>query len=189
MPLTISQSMHKFMFIASVMPSSHLILWHLLLLLPSVFPSSRNFSNESAVCIRWPKYWSFRFSISPSSEYLGLISLKDWLFWPPCYPRGFQESSAPQFEGIDSLALCLLYVQLSQLYVTTGKTIALTIWPFVGRVMSPFFNTLSRFVIAFLLRSKLSSDFMAAVTIHSDFGAQEEEICHYFTFSPLFAMQ
>ena len=105
--LTISWSLFKFMFIALVMPSSHLILWHPLLL-STMFPSIRDFSSESSVCIRWPKYWSFSFS--PSSEYSGLISLKIDLVWSPCYPRDFQKSSAaPQFEGISSLAFCLLY--------------------------------------------------------------------------------
>ena len=100
----------KFLSIASVMPSSHLILWPPLLLLPLIFPSIRDFSNEMAVRIRWPKYWSFSFSISFSNKYLGLISLKiDW-FDLLAFPRDSQEpSSAPQFEGINSLALCLLY--------------------------------------------------------------------------------
>ena len=103
----------------------------------SVFPSIRDFSSETAVCIRWPKYWSFSFS--PSSEYSGLISLKIDLVWSPCYPRDFQESSAaPQFEGISSLIFCLLYGP----DLTTGKTIALTIRTFVNRVMSLLFNAL-----------------------------------------------
>ena len=109
LPLTFSWSLPKFMFIASVMPSSHLILWCPFLLLPSNFPSIRDFSNESSVCIRWPKSWSFSFSISPSSEYSGLISLKtDW--WSSCCPTDFQEPSpSPQFEGINSLASCFPY--------------------------------------------------------------------------------
>ena len=106
--LTISQSLLKFMFIALVMPSRRLIPWHPLLLLPSIFPSIRDFSSESSVCIRWPKYWCFSFSISSSHEYSGLISLKiDWfdLFESP---KDFQRSSpAPQFEGINSLVFCL----------------------------------------------------------------------------------
>ena len=107
--LTISQSLPKFIFIASVMPSSHLILWCPLLLLPSIFPSIWVFSNESAVHIRWPKYWSFSFSISPSTKYSGLISLKiDW--FDLLAVQGTQDSSlASQFEGINSLAFCLLY--------------------------------------------------------------------------------
>ena len=104
------QALPKFMFIALVMLSIYLILWCPLLLLPLIFPSIRDFPNESPVCIRGPKYWNFSFSISLSSEYSGLISLKiDWLDLLAC-PRDFQESSpAPQFEGINSLAFCLLY--------------------------------------------------------------------------------
>ena len=110
--LTISQSLPKFMPITLVMPSSHLILWHFLLLLSSIFPSIRDFSNESSVHVRWPKYWSFSFSISnsPSREYSGLIFLKIWLVWSPCCPRDSQVSSpAPQFKGINYLVLCFLY--------------------------------------------------------------------------------
>ena len=100
--LTISQSLPKFIPIASVMPSSLLILWYPLLFLPSIFRSIRDFSNKSTLRIRWPKYWSFSFSISPSNEYS--------LVWFPCCPRDSQESSpAPQFKGINSLALCLLH--------------------------------------------------------------------------------
>ena len=117
LPLTISQSLPKFLFIALVMPSSHLILW-CPLLLPSIFPSIWDFSNELSICIRWPKYWNFSFRISPSSEYSELIPLKDWHVWSLRCPMSFQESSpAPQFEGIDSLALCLLYGPA----VTTGR--------------------------------------------------------------------
>ena len=122
--------------------------------LPSIFPSIRDFSSESAAHIRWSKYWSFNFNISPSNEYSGLISLKtDW--FDLLAPRDFQESSpVPQFEGISSSPSAFFMVQVSQLYITTGETIALTLWTFVGRVMSLVFNTLSRFVIAFLQRSK-----------------------------------
>ena len=134
----------EFMSIASVMPSSHLILWCPLLLLLSIFPSIRNFSNESSVHIKWPKYWSFSFNISPSSEYSGLISLKiDW----------FDLAVQGTFRSLlqrHSLEVFCLY---SPALTTTGKTIALTLWTFVGRVMSLLFNTLSRFVIAFLPRS------------------------------------
>ena len=144
--LTISWSLPKFMSIALVMPPIHLILW-CPPLLPSVFPSIWVFSSESAVHIRWPKYWSFSFSISPSNKYSGLISLKiNW--FDLLAVQGTQDSSpASQFEGINSLVL-------SQPYVTTEKTITLTIWTFVSKVMSVLFNTLSRFVIAFLPRSK-----------------------------------
>ena len=116
LPITISQSLFKLTSIESVMPSNHLVLCCLLLLLPSVFPSIRVFSNESSPRIRWPKYWSFNFSISPSSEYSGLISFRmDWLDLL-AGPRDSQDSSpTPQFKSINSL------VQLSHPYITTGK--------------------------------------------------------------------
>ena len=120
--LTISWSLPKFMFIASVMPSSHLTLWHSLLLLPSIFPSIRDFSNESSVCIRWPRYWSFSSSISPSSEYSGLISLKvDW-FGLFAVQRTFR--ILLQHHSLKASILwhsAFFVVQLSQPYVTTGK--------------------------------------------------------------------
>ena len=109
--LTISWSLPKFMSVAPVMPSSHLILWCPLLLLPSIFSSIRDFSNESAVCIRWPKYWSFSFSINPSNEYSGLISLKiDWFDLLAVQGTARADSwNIIQFKGIISLAFCLLY--------------------------------------------------------------------------------
>ena len=108
---TNSRSLLKLMSIESVIPSNHLILCHPLLLLPSIFPSIRVFSNELVLHIRWPKYWSFRFSISPSSEYSGLIDFPyDWLAGSPCSPRNSQDSSpTPQFKSINSLALSFLY--------------------------------------------------------------------------------
>ena len=121
------------MSIYSVIPSNHLIPCHPLLLLPSVFPSIRLFSNESVLHIRWPKYWSFSFSISPSNEYPGLISFRK----SPCNPRDSKESSpTPQFKSINSLVLRFFIVQLSHPYMTTGKTIARQ--TFVGKVMSLF---------------------------------------------------
>ena len=107
----ISGSLLKFMFIELVMPSNHLIFCRSLLLLPSILPSIRVFSNESVLWIRWSKCWSFSFTICSSSEYSGLISFRNWLFWSPCCPRwGSQESSStPQFEGINSLVLSLFY--------------------------------------------------------------------------------
>ena len=151
--LTISQSLPKFMSIASMMPSSHLILWHPLLL-PSIFPSIRNFSNESTVHIRWPKYWSFSFIISPSNDWSRLISLKiDW-FDLLAVQGTFR--SLLQHHRLKAYIFChfsFFTVQLSQLYMTTGKIIALIIWILVDRVMALLFNTLSRFVIAFLPRS------------------------------------
>ena len=108
--ITNSRSLPKLMSVESVMPSSHLILCHPLLLLSSVFPSIRVFLNESVLHIRWPKYWSFSFSISPSSEYSGLISFRVGLVGSPCSPRDSQESSpTPQFKSINSLALGFLY--------------------------------------------------------------------------------
>ena len=152
--ITTSWSLPKFMSIESVMPSNHLILCHPLLLLSSVFPSIRVFWNESALPIRWPKYWSFSFNISPSNEYSGLISLRmDWL--DLLAVQGTQESSpTPQFKSINSLAPAFFIVQLSHPYMTTGKTIALTRWTFVGKVTCPLFNMLSRWVITFLPRGK-----------------------------------
>ena len=153
--LTVSWSLPKFMSIALVIPSSHLILRHPLLLLPSIFPSIRDFSNELAVHIRWPKYWNFSFSISTSNKYSGLISFKiDWF-----HLLGVQGTLRSLLQHHSSKASILplsafFMVQLSKSYMTTGKTIVLTIWTFVGRVMSLLFNTLSRFVIAFLPRRK-----------------------------------
>ena len=149
-----SQSLLKLMSIQSVIPAKHLILCRPLLR-PSIFPSIRIFSNESVLRTRWPKDWSFGFSISPSNEYSGLICFRmDWLDLP-CSPRNSQESSpTPQFKSINSLVLSLLYGPLSNPYMTTGKTIALTSQAFVGKVMSLLFNMLSRLVITFLPRSK-----------------------------------
>ena len=132
---TISWSLFKLMSIELVMPSNHLVFCRPLLLLPSIFPSIRVFPNESAFCIRQPKYWSFSFSISPSNEYSGLISFRiDWFHLLAA--QGTQESSpAPQFEGNNSLALSLFIVQLSHSYMTTGKTTTLTILTFVTEWM------------------------------------------------------
>ena len=137
------------------MPSNHLILCHPLLLLPSVFPSIRVFSNESALCIRWPKYWSFSFSISPSSEYSGLISFRmDWL--DLLAVQGTLKSLLHHHSSKASILQpsAFFIVQVSHLYTTTGKTIALTRWTFVAEVISLLFNMLSRLVITFLPRSK-----------------------------------
>ena len=130
---SISQSLFRLMSIESVMPSKHLVLCHPLLLLPSIFPSIRFFSNESALYFRWPKCWSF--SISPHNEYSRLISFRiDWfdLLARDSLARRFSQESSPttQFESISSSVLSLLF-QLSHPYMTTGKTIALTIWTFV----------------------------------------------------------
>ena len=139
----------------SVMPSNHLILCCPLLFLPSVFPSIRVFSNESVLCIRWPKYWSFSFSISPSNEYSGLISFRmDWL--DLLSVQGTHKSFLQHHSSKTSILWCSAFcmVQLSHPSMTTGKTIALTIWTSVSRVMSLLLNMLSRLVIAFLPRSK-----------------------------------
>ena len=176
-----SPSLLKLMPIKLGMPSNHLILCCPLLLLPSVFPSIRVFSNESALCIRWPKYWSFSFSISPSNEYSGLISFRiDWL--DLLAVQGALKSLLQHHSSKAIILRCsaCFMIEFSHLYMTTGKTIALTRWTFVSKVMSLPFNMLSKLVIAFLPRSKLSFNFMAAVTIYSDFGAQENKICHSF---------
>ena len=151
--LTISQSLPKFMFIVSVMLSNHFVLWCPLLLLPSTSPSIRDFSNMLSVRIRWPKYWRFSNSISPSSEYSGLISLK--IYWFNLLAVQGTHRSLLHGSKAAILRLSIFFaVQLSQPYVTTGKTIALTTWTFVSRVMSLLFNTVPRFVIVFLPRSK-----------------------------------
>ena len=140
--------------IESVMSSSHLILCRSLLLLPSIFPSIRVFSNESTLRMRWPKYWSFSFSISPSNEHQGLISFRmDWL--DLLAVQGTLESLFQHHSSKASIQRSAFFtVQLSHPYMTTGKTIALTRWIFVGKVMSLLFNMLSRLVITFLPRSK-----------------------------------
>ena len=137
------------------MPSNHLILCSPFLLLPSIFPRIRVFSNESTLRIRWPKYWSFSFNISPSNEYSGLISFRmNWLDLLPV--QGTLRSLLQHYSLKASILQCSAFfiVQLSHPYMTTGKTIALTRQTFVGKVMSLFFNMLSRLVITFLPRSK-----------------------------------
>ena len=137
------------------MPSSHLILCRPLFLLPPIPPSIRVFSNELFLCIRWPKYWSFSFSIIPSKEHPGPISFRmDWL--DLLAVQGTLKSLLQHYSSKASIFHCSAFfmVQLSHPYVTTGKTIALTRWTFVSKVMSLLFNTLSRLVIVFLPRSK-----------------------------------
>ena len=153
--ITSSQSLIKLLSIESVMPSNHLILCRPLLFVPLIVPSIRVFSGESALHIRWPKYWSFSFNISPSNEYSGLISFRiDWLDL-----LAVQGTLKSLFQHLSSKASVLWHsaffiVQLSHPYVTTGRNIALTRWTFVDKVMSLLFNTLSRLVITFLPRSK-----------------------------------
>ena len=153
--ITNSQSLLKLTSIESVMPSSHLILCHPLLILPPIPPSIRVFSNESTLHMRWPKYWSFSFSISPSNEHPGLISFRmDWLALLAV--QGTLKSLLQHHSSKASILWCsaLFTVQVSHPYMTTGKTIALTRWTFVGKVMSLLFNMLSKLVITFLPRSK-----------------------------------
>ena len=153
--ITNSRSPPKLMSIELVMPSNHLILYHPLLLLPLIFPSIRVFSDESALRMRWPKYWSFSFNISPSNEYPGLISFRmDWL--DLLAVQGTLKSFLQHRSSKASILQCSAFftVQLSHPYMTTGKTIALTRWTFVGKVMSLLLNMLSRLVITFLPRSK-----------------------------------
>ena len=154
--ITNSQSLPKFMSIESVMPSNHLIFCRpLLLLTSSVFPSIRVFSNESTLRIKWPKYWSFSFNISPSNEHPGLISFRmDWL--DLLAVQGTLKSLLQHHSSKAPILLCSVFfiVQLSHPYMTTGETIALTRLTFVGKVMSLLFNMQSRLVVTFLPRSK-----------------------------------
>ena len=153
--ITNSRSLLKLMSIDSVMPSNHLILCRSLLLPPSIFPSIRVFSNESVLPIRWPKYWSFSISISPSNEYAGLISFRmDWL--DLLAVQGTLKSLLQHHSSKASILQCsaFIIVQLSHPYMTTRKTIALTRWTLVSKVMSLLCNMLSRLVITFLPRSK-----------------------------------
>ena len=158
-------------------PLSPLLLW------PSIFPSIRVFSNESVLRIRWPKYWSFNFSISPSSEYSGLIFFRmnglDLLAVQGILKSLLQHHSSKIQHSV------FFMVQLSHPYMTTGKTIALTTWAFVGKVMFLLYNMLSRWVVAFLPRNK-SFNFMAAVTFCSDFGALQNKVCHCFHCFPIY---
>ena len=160
--ITNSRSLLKLMSIKLLTPSNHLILCRPLLLPPSIFSSNRGFSNESILHIRWPKYWSFSFSISPSNEYSGLISFRmDWLDLLAVQGtlKSLLQHTELQLLEYGSKASILRYsafliVQLSHPYMTSGKTIALTRQTFLGKVMSLFFNMLSRLVITFLPRSK-----------------------------------
>ena len=172
-----------------LMPSNHLILCCPLLLPPSIFPSIRVFSTESALRIRWSNYWRFSFSISPSKEYSRLISFRiDWFDL-----LTVQETlkSLLQHHSLKASILqhsASFMVQLSHPYMTTGKTIALTRRTFVSKVMSLLFNMLSRLVIVFLPRSTRLS-FHGCITIHSDFGAQENKASNCFIYPLLFVMK
>ena len=166
--ITNSRSLLKLMSIESVMPSNHLILCHPLLLPPSIFPSIRVFSNESVLHIRWPEYWRFSFSVSPSNEYSGLISFRiDWLDLLAVWRT--LKSLLQHHNSKASILRCSAFftVQFSHPYMTTGKTIALTRWTFVDKVMSLLFNMLSGFVIDFLPRSKrLLISWLQLLNIH-----------------------
>ena len=152
--ITNSWSLIKLRAIELVMPSNHLILCHPLLLLPSIFPSIRVFSNESVLRIRWPKYWSCSFSISPSSEYSGLISF--WIDWFDLLAVQGTLKNFLQYHNSEASILCSAFfiVQLSYPYMATGKTIVFNRRTFVDKVVSLLFNMLSRLVITFLPRSK-----------------------------------
>ena len=155
-----------------------------LLLLPSIFPNIKVFFNESVLCMRSPGYWSFSFSISPSNEYSGLISLRmDWL--DPLAVQGTLKSLLQHHSSKASILQhsAFFMVQLPRLYKTTGKTIILTRWTFVGQVISLVFNVLSMLVIAFFPKEQGSFNFVVAVTDRSNFGAQEKSVT-LSTFSP-----
>ena len=173
-----SRSSLRLMSIELVMPSNHLILCCPLLLLPLIFPSIRVFSSESALLIRWSKYWSFSFSISVlPNEYSGPSSFKmDWL--DLLQVQGILKSLLHHHSSKTSILQhsAFFMVQLSHPYMTTGKTIALTRWTCVGKVMSLLFNMLSRLVITFSSKEQASLNFMAAVTICSDFGTQKNKL-------------
>ena len=175
------------MSIDSVMPSNYLILCCPLLLLPSIFPSIRVFSNESVLHMRWPKDWTFRFNISPANEHSGLISFGmdrlDLLAVQGTLKSLFQHHSSKT-----SILWCSAFfiVQLSHPYMSTGKTIALTRWTFVGRVMPPLFNMLSRLVITFLPSSKcVLISWLQSPSAHSDFGVQKNKVYHCFHCFPI----
>ena len=178
------------------MPSNHLIFCRPCLLPPSIFPSIRVFSNEVALCVRWPNYWNFSFNVSPSNEYSGLISFRmDWL--DLLAVQGTLKSLLQHHSSKASILRCSAFflIQLSHPYMTSGKTIALTRQTFVGKVLSLLFNMLSRLVVTFLPRTKrfffffffqASFNFMAAVTICSDFGAQKNKVSHCFHCLPIY---
>ena len=185
--ITNSRNLLKPMYAESVMPSNHLILCCPLLLLPSIFPIITVFSNQSVLCIRWPKYWSFSFNIGPSNEYSGLISFRmDWLNLLAV--QGTLKSLLQHHSSKASILQRSAFsiVQFSHPYMATGKTIALTRWTFVGKVMSLLFNMLSKLVITFLLRSKhLLTSWLqspSAVILESP----KIKVCHCFQCFPIY---
>ena len=184
MSFTISGSLLKLMSIESVMPSNYLIFCCPLLLLPSIFSSIRIFSNESALHIRQPKYWSFSFSISSSNDYSGLISFRiDW--FELLAVQGTLKSLLQHHSSKASVFQhsAFFIAQLSHPYMTTGKTTALTRWTFVSKAMSLLFNMLFN---SFSSKEQGSFNFMGAVTICGDFGAQENKVCHCFHCFPIY---
>ena len=193
--MTNSRCLLRLTSIESVIPFNHLILCCPLLLPPSIFPRIRVFSNESVLCIRWPKYWSFSFNICPFNKYSGLIFFRmDWLNLLSV--QGSLKSLLQHHSSKASILQCSAFftVQLSHPYMTPGKTTALIERNFIGKIMSLLFNMLSRLVIIFLPRSVfclfiflgVSFNFMAAVTICSDFGAPKNKVCHYFHCFPIY---
>ena len=166
------------------MPANRVIFYHSIFLLPSIFPSLEVFSNTSNICIMWPKYWSFNINLPNGCPWL--ISFKiDW--FDLLAVQGTLKSLLKNHNLKASILqhLTFFMVQLSHLLMTTGKTITLTMWTFVGKVMFLLFNIQSRFLIVFLTRTRQASfSFMMAVIICSDFGDQEYKICHCFHFSP-----
>ena len=183
--LEISPSLRKLVSIESVMPSNHPILYRLLLLLPSIFPSIRVFSNESALRIRWPKYWSLSFSISPSNEYPELISFRVDLLAVQGTLKGLLQHHSSKASVLQCSTFFI--VQLSYPYMTTGKTIALTRQTFVGKVMSLLFNMPSRFVIIFLPSSKsvLISWLPSPSTVILE---PQKIVCHCFHFFSIYLL-
>ena len=185
--ITNSRSLPKPMSTASVIPSNHLILCYPLLLLPSIFPSIRVFYSESVLHIRWPMYWSFSFSISPSNEYSGLISFRmNWLDL-----LAVQETLKSLLQHHSSKASILWHsaffiLQCSHPYMTTGKTIALTRWTFVGQVMSLLLNMLSRLVITFLPRSQCLLISWLQSPSAVIFGAPKNKVWHCFHCFPIY---
>ena len=178
LPITNSWSSLKLMPIESVMPSKHLVLCYPLL-------SIRVFSNESTLQMRWSKYWSFNFSISPSKEYSGLISFRIDLF-DLLAVQGTLKSLLQHHSSKTSVLRCSAFFMVQHPYMTTGKTIPLTRQTFVSKVTSLLFNTLSRFVIAFSSKEQASFNFMAAITICSHFGAPQNKVSHCFHCFPIY---
>ena len=174
------------MSVQSVMPSNHLFLCCPHLLQTFIFPRIRVFSNELALPIGWPKYWSFSFSISPSNEYSGMISFRIDQF-DILALQGTLKNLLQHHSSKVSILRCSAFfiVQFSHSYMTTGKIIALTIWTFVGKITSLHFNTLS-VCHGFSSKEQISFNFKAAVTIRSDFGVQENEVCHCFHCFPIY---